>query len=657
MKLPALILAALLLAAPAAPAAIPVEHFFATPQMSAPALSPNGRYLAFRAGDANNRDSMVILELDTMKVAGGARLDGEDIGKFRWVNDKRLVFTIHDRTVPPGDERYAPGLFAVNRDGSDLRRLADRDWAPDTTGTMIKRRVQPWNTFLMHQDGAQDSDFIYVRRPVWQRGGNNATHVDLVRLDTSNGLADTMHRPPHTMRWLLDAKGEPRLAVAPQKDMVTIHYREADGRWRVLSTFKAYGSDASAWEPLGFADDKTLYVTARRGGDKSALHTIDLATGALSAEPVVSASEFDFEGDLVFARGKLVGLRVETDASSTVWFDPALKAAQAKIDAQMPATVNEVTPPVRANSPWLLVASYSDRQPVVYSVFNTQSGTLSMLGQQHPQVKAPAMAQQDLVRFKARDGLVIPAWLTVPNGGAKMARPLVVLVHGGPFVRGGSWGWDPEGQFLASRGYAVLEPEFRGSTGYGHQLFDAGRKQWGRAMQDDLLDAVKWAVQQGIADPKRVCIMGGSYGGYATLMGLVRDGEAYRCGVAWAAVADIPMLFDKNRSFLGDISDNFIDYGAPELVGDFTADAAAFAEVSPLKQAARIKRPLLLTHGSDDLRVLPEHGRLLHAALRKEKANVEYVEYPGEGHGWSTLKTRVDFWTRVEQFLSKHMKP
>jgi dipeptidyl aminopeptidase/acylaminoacyl peptidase len=277
-----------------------------------------------------------------------------------------------------------------------------------------------------------------------------------------------------------------------------------------------------------------------------------------------------------------------------------------------------------------------------------------VIGISHPDIKPAEMGKQDLVKFKARDGLLIPAWLTLPAKGGK-ALPLVVVIHGGPYMRGTEWGWSPTSQFLASRGYAVLEPEFRGTTGYGLQLFKAGLKQWGLAMQDDIADSVQWAVAQGYADPARVCLLGGSYGGYATLMGLIKDQELYRCGVAYAAVTDIPLFLDNGSAWQSDIPEDYRKFGAPILLGDVEADAERFTATSPLKQAARIKRPLLLAHGSDDGRVPLVHFTQMRSALKANKADVEYIEYIGEGHGWSTTEHTLDFWSHVEKFLDKHI--
>lgn len=185
----------------------------------------------------------------------------------------------------------------------------------------------------------------------------------------------------------------------------------------------------------------------------------------------------------------------------------------------------------------------------------------------------------DMVHYKACDGLPIPAYLTLPPGGVKKNLPLLVFVHGGPWVRGATWGWDSEVRFLASRGYAVLQPEFRGNRGFGRRHLEAGFKQWGLAMQNDLADGVRWAIAEGIADPKRICIMGASYGGYATMMGLVHAPDLFRCGVNWVGVTDIDLMYGVGWS---DLSDDYKRYGMPALVGDRVKDAAQFKATSPM---------------------------------------------------------------------------
>ena len=231
----------------------------------------------------------------------------------------------------------------------------------------------------------------------------------------------------------------------------------------------------------------------------------------------------------------------------------------------------------------------------------------------------------------------------------------MVLVHGGPYVRGSVWGWQSESQFLASRGYAVLEPEFRGSRGYGQAHYRAGWKQWGLAMQNDIADGVRWAAEQGTVDPKRVCIAGASYGGYATLMGLVRDPDLYQCGINWVGVTDINLMYDGHWSFDSDLGDDWKKYGMPVLVGDQVKDAAQLKATSPIEQASRITRPLLLAYGGVDRRVPMYHGTKFRDAVKRTNQQVEWIEYQDEGHGWSLPKNRVDFWEKVEKFLDKHI--
>jgi acetyl esterase/lipase len=631
----------------------PAKHFFEHEQYSDARISPSGRYVAFRIGNDVMRDSMAVMDTSTLKLVGSARLDNEDVGEFRWIHDNRLVFTIIDRSVARGDKRYAPGLFAMDRDGSNLRRLADRSWREEI-GTMIKARVQPWNTYLMDQEGPQNSDTMHVLRPVWREGTYEMERYDLVQLNTATGIAESVFRPAPAQGWLLDQQGAPRIMYSSKGDQNVIHFNDpATGKWRVVASSGAFAKN-EGFDPLGFSDPQHILVNAFTDKDNSSLRSFDLRTGQLDKEALISLADYDFSGELIYISDKLAGVHYLADGRNAVWFDPAMKAAQQAVDALLPGTTNLITPPRHPQTPWVLVKAYSDRQPAGFLLFNMDSKALTMLGGSHPDIKPGDMGQQDLMKVKARDGLTLPVWLTLPKDGGKKL-PMVVVVHGGPYVRGTEWGWNADSQFLASRGYAVLEPEFRGTTGYGARLFAAGKKQWGLAMQDDIADAVKWAVAQGIADPQRICIMGGSYGGYATLMGLVKDPELYRCGIAYAAVTDIPLMFDSGAMVLSDMSEQYKQYGAPELVGDLHKDADQFRQTSPLRQAARIQRPLLLAHGTDDHRVPVDHFRQLRSALQANHAKAEFIEYPGEAHGWSLLSTRLDFWSRVERFLDQQI--
>ncbi len=636
-------------------APVPIETFFSNPLLERAELSPSGRYLAALSGAPGRRDMLVVVDLSDNKPRLVAGYTDADVFQFQWVNDKRLLFNLTDKQVGPGGRHLASGLYAVDRDGARPRQLAHRRSMQGVVAapSLGDRRMLPWHTFMMGQRGAQDSDKVYVTSIELESRFQVRT-VNLLHLDTVTGRAQAVQRPGPVDGWLLDNAGEPRLAVNNEGGTTTFHYREpAGGAWRSIAQFATYDNKAP-FSPVGFGSDGTLFVRASLGKDTTALHRFDLAGGKVVPEPVVVTPGYDFSGGLVGRPGKLLGVSFETDATGRVWFDKDMQAVQDKVDGLMPGTVNVITVPARPETPWVLVASYSDLRPLAYTLYNLETGKLNPVGKSREGIDPARMGRQDAVRYKARDGREIPALLTVPAG-AKKNLPLVVLVHGGPYVRGNHWGWDPETQFLASRGYAVLEPDFRGSRGYGNAHYRAGWKQWGLAMQDDIADGARWAVAQGIADPERICIAGASYGGYAALMGVVKDPDLYKCAVNWVGVTDINLLYDGHWSFESDLQDDWKAHGMPVLVGDQVKDAAQLKATSPIEQASKITQPLLMAYGGVDRRVPLYHGTRFRDAVRQHNSQVEWVVYPDEGHGWSQPATRIDFWTRVEKFLGKHI--
>lgn len=659
MKYRDLLFALSALAAPCAMAAPPTEYFFDAPQFSGAQLSPTARYLAVRAGEPGKRLGLAVIDLEKMDIQPVIGYSDVDIGEFQWINDQRLVYDTTDLQAARGSVHRAPGLFAINRDGGRPVQLAERDGDGRIVSTEQRHRAEilPWNHFLIPQHGKQDSDWVYVINPT-HAGPREVRHVDLKRVHTYNGSVQTVPRPPHTQDWLLDFKGEPRLARAKDGGKELVYYRDpATDQWRVLASFQAYTDRANGFSPLAFGPNGTLYASAHMGRDKASIHTVNLGTGALDPEPKVSTDEYDVQGTFVTGSNKLLGVRLTTDASTTAWFDNGMQAVQKAVDALLPDNVNLISVAARPETPWVLVESYSDVMPRTYLIYNTATRALKRIGGEYPRIDPAQMGRQQTLRYKARDGLSIPATLTLPPGVPQKNLPLVVLVHGGPYVRGTTWGWDAHAQFLATRGYAVLEPEYRGSTGFGYQHFRAGWKQWGLAMQDDIADGAKWAIAQGIADPKRVCIAGASYGGYAALMGLLNDSDLYRCGINWVGVTDIALLYNGTWTENSDVSDRWRQYGMPELVGDLVKDANQLKATSPLQQATRIKQPLLLAYGGSDQRVPMHHGKKFFDAVKATNPQVEWLLYPSEGHGWKLQKTNVDFWERVERFLARHIGP
>ncbi|NRR29201.1 S9 family peptidase [Oxalobacteraceae bacterium] len=644
--------------APAQKVTLPaIAPFFESAQFSEPKLSPSASHVAVRIAVQNGRDRLAIVRLSDMDIRVVAEFADTDIAYFEWIDDERLIFNTNDRQTAMGDKRHRAGLYAVNRDGSQFMTLVENKRNLVRASTTIKRHALSYDTEPMYQQGAQDSKQIYVQQTMWSQATGDFERLALMRLDTVTGVANSVTSPGKVSQWVLDARGQPRLALTTEEDQTAVFYLDpASAQWRKLTHFATFGNSPGSFQPMGFDAEGKLYVASYANGDKRNVHLLDLNTGKILPDPVVAMADYDFQGELIYGRGKLLGLQVLSDARSTHWFDPAMKEAQQHIDSLLPATINLLTMAARADAPWLLVTSYSDAQPANYLLYNLASKTLSRLGGAHPRIDPAQMGRLDLMRYKARDGLSIPAWLTLPKNQTKQL-PMVVLVHGGPYMRGGEWEWNGQAQFLASRGYAVLEPEYRGSIGFGNKHFESGWKQWGLAMQNDIADGARWAIAQGIADPKRICIAGASYGGYAALMGLVNDPDLFRCGIAWAAVTDLATQFSNDYNVLSDMSEYYKQYGMPLLIGDPVKDAERFRATSPLRQAARIKRPLLLAHGSNDLRVPYDQGKSLYQALKGSNPDLEWIMYDGEGHGWGLEKNRIDFWTRVEQFLARYNAP
>lgn len=617
------------------PADIPLTTFFAVANLSSAALNPSGSHVALLVGGDGSKRRLVVLELATMKVVPVAVFREADVINMQWVNDRRLYLGSYDESRTEDAWRDPLG-YAVDLDGENFRRLG---WLRSPSST-----PRPVGDDIVYAYPTDDSE-----------GWSN---LKLFRQNTRSGAVRELDAAPWSVGLVLNPEGDAVAAVTERGEKSQLRWRDdpkgAPSQWRVLQEWERFYG-AVVW-PLGLDGEGKLYVLTRAQRDLRALYTLDTKTGALSERPVLSVANFDIDPVLIWRDQRLIGVRVTADARTTVWLDDGMKAVQAKIDTKLPATTNLIDLPAQGTSPWLLVTAYSDTRPQRVFAYHREADKLTLLGNERSAIDPATQSAMDFVPYKARDGRSIPAYLTLPrSAGDKPSKlPLVVMVHGGPVVRGPSWHWQPDVQFLASRGYAVLQPEFRGADGFGWDHLSAGFKQWGLAMQDDLADGVLHLVKQGLVDPDRVAIFGGSYGGYAAMMGLVRHPELFRCAVNFVGVTDLDLLYGASWS---DLSPLFRRVGVARLLGDRVKDAERLRETSPVHQAHRITKPVLMAYGRRDERVPIEHGERMRDALRKNNSNVEWVLYDKEGHGFYWKENELDFWSRVERFLSQHLAP
>ena len=654
----ALVLACAVVPVVAADAPPSIEDFFSRPRIDEAQLSPSGRWLAITAYAGTGRKTLAVVDSDGKQApVVVATFSNADIQSFDWVNDDRLVFTVTDLQIEAMRQKFGGGLFSIRRDGTEQRQLIYAHPSQMERKQTAGRPPLEWTHEMLYVPRGGGNDVV-----IGEGFFNSVGELDRVvvkRLDVVTGIATTisMDQPPDSKSWWFDQRGEPR-AVASSKDgMETLWWRKpGQSAWSVLATYRAV---ETPFRPRFIDAEGNLFVTVPQGdAGYEVVKRFDFATGKPGDAPLVSTPGFDFEGGFVLDRGDgtVIGIRVETDAESTVWLTPRMKELQALVDKRMPGHVNRLSCRTCADPDVLLVHSYSDQDPGSFWIYRPKTDAWSSIGASHPAIDPARMATLDLHRIKARDGRDLPVWITVPRGKAPAGGwPAIALVHGGPFVRGVEWYWRPEAQFFASRGYAVIEPEFRGSTGYGRAHAKAGWKHWGDTMQDDVADAVDWAAAKGMVNGGRVCIAGGSYGGYSTLMSLVRYPDKYRCGAAWAAVADPLLMFDD--AWTSDLPREWRAYGLTEILGDPVKDAALLKAASPVVRAGEIRSPLLIIHGRDDRRVPIEHATKMRDGLRAAGRPPEWVVYEGEGHGWRKIENRYDFYGRLEVFFAKYLKP
>ena len=604
-----------------------IEPLFRHSQFSRPALSPDGKLIGVLVPGGER----VVLELMDLKERAAwvlVRFDDADVIDFQWINDHRLVVFAADLKSGSAENCWC-GFYAVNTDRSHFLRFGFR-------GRKLYRYAASYD------DGSDD---VLVTTREYDES------LDAFRLNTiTKARRSLVYGLPHRATDLkFDHRMRLRALMVDSADArrTAVWYRDdLDSPWIVLGDFDI---TRVGFKPVGFsADDRTMYVSSTDADGEEALFAYDVEQRRLG-EQLLARRGFDVEGDLIFARGshELLGARVEGDRPETVWFDRDAAQAQARVDAALPHTLNELSGDPRGT---MVAFAHSDTDPGRYYLYDARTQRLEELFRARPWIEPELMSPMRPLRYRARDGLEIPAYLTLPKGRPAADLPLVALIHGGPWLRD-HWGFEPQVQYLAALGYAVLQPNYRGSAGFGARHLQAGWRNWGLAMQDDITDGVEFLAAQGLVDRRRVCIMGASYGGYAALMGLVKEPGLFRCGIDVSGPSDIGLKF----TAWSDYSDSIWQrYGMRQLVGDPDTMSEQLALTSPLQQAGRIKAPVLIVHGEKDWRVPIEHATRMRDALERRHATYEWLELPGEGHGFLKWENQVRYHETVAQFLRRY---
>ncbi|MGI9206252.1 MAG: alpha/beta hydrolase family protein [Woeseiaceae bacterium] len=619
------------------PADIPTKAFAQLPVMRSARISPDGANLAY-IRPIEGRGHLVIqplLEAGQPFVApptGDAEYDW-----LRWANNELLVFSISATRKRGTIETSETRLWSVKQDGSGATHIVlpsrraktgsgvSRDLPPaQLQGNVIHWLPDEPNHILLSLDG-----------------DHNAAN-EVRRIDVRDGTYDLVRRDASGIQnWLTDQSGELRFGWGFRSSNLKTLTLDQNGKWR--SAEKAEWWDADYF-PLGFtAAPDIAYV---RGPDErgyKVIRTMSISSGELS--DIVFARDGIDVGSLVDdpLTQQPVGVTYIDDFRKIHYFDESLAALQKALDKALPETANEIVS-MTGDRRKVLVYSSSDIDAGTYAYLDRDENSLSIIAEAMPGLPPELMSEVEPVSYAARDGLEIPAYLTVPRASARENLRVVVMPHGGPSARDDRSFWFLS-QFLAARGYAVFQPNFRGSTGYGKDFEDAGRSEWGGKMQEDVTDGVHWLVEQGIANPDKLCIVGWSYGGYSAAIGAVQTPDLYQCAASINGVLDLPRLIADDRHYIGGTA-------WTKHIGLEGENAKL---VSPYHQAERITIPMLIIQAQDDARVHEDQGKRMARILDRQKKPVTYVDVELGGHSMTNEAARVTILQSLEEFLDQNL--
>lgn len=637
--------AGLLAIACVAPAsAVDIEPFIKRPDFGEVKISPTGEYIAATV-PMENTTAIAVLRLSDGAVTGGGRPGRfKHIAGMWWANDDRLLFTtaekmgMLDRPLLTGD------IYAMRANANSAEVLVGQSVAQESVGTRIsgKRIEMVWATMVDTLPASPNDVVISVS------GFSDDPYARAERMNVNTGRRIPITKAPvRNGRYVTDAAGVVRAAIGQNVDLSNRTFvRAGDGaEWTLLNDEASTGVVLT---PLGFsADNRTLYLEAQRNTGTSRIEAYDMASGERS---VVLVDEKAEPHRVIYdhVTSVPVGVQYMDGKPRTAFFDPASDIARQyrSLEAAFPGQSVLITSSTK-DGKTVLVHVSSDRNPGDYYTFDTVAKSAAHVVSPQGWLDPETLAEKRPIQLTARDGLALAGYVTVPRGSAGKSLPMVVLPHGGPYLEYDTWHFDPEVQMLAGAGYAVLQVNFRGSGNHGRAFVQAGARQWGGTMQDDVTDATRWAIEQGIADPQRICIYGGSYGGYAALMGVAKEPSLYRCAVGYIGVYDLPMMHTT-----GDIQRR----GSGETyLREWIGERDQLAAVSPTRMADRIKVPVFLAAGGEDERAPIEHTRAMERALKKAGVPVETLYFPNEGHGFYVEANRREYYTQLLAFLGQHL--
>lgn len=599
---------------------IPLEDFFKNPDKASFQISPDGLKFSFTA-PYEGRMNIFVQSIDSENAQRITSVTDRDISSYFWANNNRILY-LKDNG---GDENFK--LYGVNIDGTNPACLTDFDG--------VRTQV------IDDLEEIDDEVIIGLNK-------RNAEVFDPYRLNIVTGKMEMLAENPGNIQgWMTDHNGKLRVAVALNGTDETLLYREneTDTFHEVItSNFK------ESVDPLFFTfNNKNIYAASNLGRDKKAIVVFDLKT-AKEVDTLFEDEDNDVTG-LNFSTKR----KVLTTISYTKWkrkivfIDDWAKQLYAKLEKHLGSNYEIAIGSTNKAEDKFIVRTYSDKTLGAYYFYDVTNDKITKIADLSPWLTEADMAQMKPIEYTSRDGLTIHGYLSLPVGVDPKNLPVIVNPHGGPWARD-NWGYDPEVQFLTNRGYAVLQMNFRGSTSYGRKFWEASFKQWGKSMQNDISDGVEWLIKQGIADPKRIAIYGGSYGGYAVLAGLCFTPNLYCCGIDYVGVSNLFTLLKTIPPYWKPMLD--MQY---EMIGHPEKDSVYYKEVSPVFHADKITVPLFIAQGARDPRVNKNESDQMVEAMKARGIEVEYMVKDNEGHGFRNEENRFDFYRAMEKFLEKHM--